>query len=115
MRHRLLNQHFGSRIDAARGLIQNEDGRVGQKRAGDGQELLLSLREIGGVLVDERVVAVGQRMGCLQSALSLARLTENGTRGPLHRARDQRGLLRTSATITLAASAPERPSSPVPG
>ena len=34
--------------------------RVRQDGAGDGQELLLALREVGGLLVEDRVVAVGQ-------------------------------------------------------
>ena len=34
--------------------------RVGQERAGDGEQLLLALRDVGGVVVDHGVVALGQ-------------------------------------------------------
>ena len=60
-RHRALDEHLGARVDRARRLVEDEDRRVGQERAGDGQQLLLAGREVRRVVVDDRVVAVGQR------------------------------------------------------
>ena len=60
-RHRALDEHLGAGVDRARGLVEDEDRRIGQERAGDRQQLLLARRQVGGVVVDDRVVAVGQR------------------------------------------------------
>ena len=52
---------FSSRaIDGRRGLVQNQDGRIAQQRAGEGHQLLLTLREVAAALLDGRVVAVLQ-------------------------------------------------------
>ena len=57
--HRLLDEHFGARVDAARGLVEDEDRRVRHERPGDRDELLLTGRDVRGVLVDDGVVALG--------------------------------------------------------
>ena len=60
-RHRPLDEHLGPRVDRRRRLVEDEDRRVGEERPGDRQELLLAGREVRRVVVDDRVVAVGQR------------------------------------------------------
>ena len=49
--HRLLNENLCSGIDAASGLIKYQDRRIGQKRASNGEQLLLSLRDVGCFLI----------------------------------------------------------------
>ena len=61
LRHGLLDQHLGTRVDRAGRLVEDEDLRIGQERAGDRQQLLLALRDVGRVVVEHRVVAVRQR------------------------------------------------------
>ena len=39
--HRLLDEHLGAGVHRRRRLVEDEDRRVGQERAGDGQQLLL--------------------------------------------------------------------------
>ena len=58
--HGLLDQHLGAGIDRAGGFIQDQDLRVGQDGPGDGQQLHLALRDVGGLLVQHHVVAVRQ-------------------------------------------------------
>ncbi len=58
--HGFLDQHLGTGIDRAGGLIQDEDLRVGEDGAGNGQQLLLPLRDIAGLLIQHHVVAFRQ-------------------------------------------------------
>lgn len=48
-------------VERARGLVQNEDARVAQEHARDGDALLLTAGQPRAALAHERVVAVGQR------------------------------------------------------
>ena len=59
--HRALDEDLGARVDRARGLVEDEDPPVGEERPGDRQELLLALRHARRVVVEDGVVAVGQR------------------------------------------------------
>ena len=59
-RHRLLDEHLGAGVDVARGLVQDQDGRVGEEGTGDGQELPLAGGDVGCILVQDGVVAVGK-------------------------------------------------------
>src|SRR5512132_2505412 len=61
-RHGPLDQHLGTGVDRARGLVEDEDGRVRQERPGDGDQLLLAGAQAGALLVEHGVVAVGQRV-----------------------------------------------------
>ena len=59
--HRALDEDLGPRVDRGGRLVEDEDRRVGEERAGDRQQLLLAGRQVGRVVVDDGVVAVGQR------------------------------------------------------
>ena len=47
---RFLDSGFGARVHAGGGLVQDEDARVGQDGAGDGQQLTLALAQVAGAL-----------------------------------------------------------------
>ena len=55
-----LDHPFAFGVEVAGGLVEDEDLRVGQDRAGDGDPLPLAAAELHAALADERVVAVGQ-------------------------------------------------------
>ena len=55
-----LDALFGAGIHAAGGLIQDQDAVVGQDGAGDGEQLLLALADVGSILVQLHLVAAGQ-------------------------------------------------------
>src|SRR6266496_2971292 len=59
--HRLLNQHLCSGIDATGCLIKNKDRRIGQDRTGNSQQLLLTLREVGCLLIQDGVITLRKR------------------------------------------------------
>src|SRR5205814_808324 len=46
LRHRLLDQDLGARVDVAGCLVEDQDARVGQKGAGDREQLALAGREL---------------------------------------------------------------------
>ena len=46
----LLNARLGARVDAAGGLVEDEDVGIGEDGAGDGQQLALALAEVAGAL-----------------------------------------------------------------
>jgi len=46
LRHRLLKQHLGARVDAARRPVEDRNRRIGEGRARDRQQLLLPLRQV---------------------------------------------------------------------
>ena len=54
----LLHQQLGEGVDVGGGLVQDQDARVGQQRAGEGDELALAHAEVAAALADGRVVAV---------------------------------------------------------
>ena len=60
--HRLLDQHLGAGVDRAGRLVEDQDRRVGEERPGDGEQLLLAGADVAALVVDHRVVAVGQRV-----------------------------------------------------
>src|ERR1700738_2220426 len=51
-----LDQRFGFGVQAAGGLVQNQNARVGQNCAGDGNALLLSAGKLDPTFPDQRVV-----------------------------------------------------------
>ena len=60
--HGALNKLLGTGIDVGSCLVQNQRRTVGQNGAGDGHELALTLRQIGALFVNHKVVAAGERM-----------------------------------------------------
>ena len=44
--HRLLDQHFGAGVHAARSLVEDQERRVLRNGTGNGQQLLLPHREV---------------------------------------------------------------------
>ena len=56
----LLDLGFGEGVNAGRGLIQNEDARLMNEHAHEGDELPLAHRETAPPLPDRAVQAVGQ-------------------------------------------------------
>ena len=56
----LLYGALGAGVEGAGGLVEDEDRRVAQDGAGDGEALLLAAGEAVAALADEGVVAVGQ-------------------------------------------------------
>ena len=60
-RHRLLDHDLGSRVDAAGGLVKDEDSRIAEEGASDGQQLFLPGRDVRGIIGQHRVVSLGQR------------------------------------------------------
>ena len=59
--HRLADLLLGVRVHGGRGLIQDQDLRIAQDDAGDGQQLALPLADVLRVVGQARVIAVGQR------------------------------------------------------
>ncbi len=57
---RLLDQILGLHIHAGGGVVEDQDARVEQEGAGDGDALLLAAGERDAALADPGVVAVGE-------------------------------------------------------
>ena len=55
---RLLDEELGLRVHARRGVVEDEDARVHEQRARDGDALLLAAGERHAALADPLVVAV---------------------------------------------------------
>ena len=51
--HGLLNEHLGSGINATGRFIQNQDLRIGQEGTRNGQQLLLTRRDVASPLHSE--------------------------------------------------------------
>ena len=58
--HAALDMLLGARVDGARGLVEDHDRRIGDRSAGDGEQLALALGEVRAVAGDDRIVAVRQ-------------------------------------------------------
>ncbi len=58
---RLVDRGLGGCVDRGRGVVEDEDARVGEHRAGERDALALAARQRHPPLADEGVVAVGQR------------------------------------------------------
>ena len=54
---RLLYQHFALRVEMAGGLVQNQDGRVLEQRARDGEALPLPAAKLDAAIADHGLVA----------------------------------------------------------
>ena len=57
---RLLDPALGGGVHAGGGVVQDQDARARQQRAGDGHALALAAGQRQAALADQRVVAVGQ-------------------------------------------------------
>ena len=59
---RLVDLLLDLHVDRRRGVVEHEDRRVHQQRAGDREPLALATGEREAALADHRVVALGQRL-----------------------------------------------------
>ena len=57
----LLDARLGVQVDVRRRLVEDEDPRVGDQRAREGDELALARRELHAALADLRVEPVLER------------------------------------------------------
>ena len=57
-----LNLALGARVHAGRRFIQDQDVRIAQRRAGDGQKLALPLAETAAALAQQSLIAIGQAL-----------------------------------------------------
>src|SRR5712675_1825132 len=60
LHHVLLHDPLAFIIESARRLVEDEDARVGNQRAGDGDALPLASGQAAAAFTDDRVVAFGQ-------------------------------------------------------
>ena len=51
--HRLLDEHLGAGVDRAGGLVEDQDRRIGEERAGDREQLLLARADVAALVVDD--------------------------------------------------------------
>ena len=58
--HVLLNSALALVVERACRLIENEDARIGNQRAGDGDALPLAPGQAAAPLTDDRVIALGE-------------------------------------------------------
>src|SRR5664280_2324114 len=58
--HCFLDTYFRSGIDAACSFIENQNGWICQDHTSDGQQLLLTSRDIGGLFIEDGIVSFGQ-------------------------------------------------------
>ena len=58
---RRLDRFLGAAVERAGGLVEDQDRRVLQQRAGDRHALLLAARELQPALADHRFIALRQR------------------------------------------------------
>ncbi len=58
--HTVLHQLLGAGINGGSCLIQNEHRRIGHRRPGNGQQLALTLGQVGAVAGQHGIIPVGQ-------------------------------------------------------
>ena len=68
-----LDQGLGFGIEAGRGFVENQDARIGQNRAGDGDALLLAAGELDAAFADDGVVGFWKALGKFVDAGDAAR------------------------------------------
>ena len=59
---RLLDQALGARVHAGGGFVQDQDARVGQRGAGDREQLALSLAQAGAAFAQHGLVLLRQAL-----------------------------------------------------
>src|SRR5215218_10764694 len=62
----LLDVDLGLGVEVGGGLVEDDDGRVGQQQPGDGQALLLAAGQPVAALADHRLPALGQALDQVQ-------------------------------------------------
>jgi hypothetical protein len=82
LRQRLLDQELALRVEIGRGLVQDEDGRILEEGAGDGQALPLAAGEPDAALADLGPIAVGERRDEVVGLGQAAGVLDLGARGP---------------------------------
>ena len=103
--HTPLDNGFGAGVDGGGSLVQNQAGRVGNRRTGDGDELALTLGEVGAVVGEQRVVTLrqtGDEIVRARQSGRLAALVVGGLQIAVadvvhHRAGEEVGLLQHDA------------------
>ncbi len=63
-----LDHGFGLGVERTGGLVEDEDARVGEDGAGDGEALALAAGELDAALADDGVVPLGEALGELVDA-----------------------------------------------
>ena len=58
----LLDQALGACVHGGGGFVQDQDARIGQRGAGDREQLPLSLRKTGAAFAQDGLVFVGQAL-----------------------------------------------------
>src|SRR5450759_3863384 len=58
--HCFLDAYFRSGIDAACGFVENQNGWICQDHTRDGQQLLLTSRDVGGLFIEDGIVSFWQ-------------------------------------------------------
>ncbi len=76
-----LDDALGLRVHAGGGFVQDQDARVGQQRAREGDQLALSHAEQRAALLHRRVIAVFQRHDELVRAHRFSRIDHLRVRG----------------------------------
>ena len=59
----VLDHRFGLGVERAGGFVEDEDARVGEDGAGDGETLTLAAGELDAALADDGVVLLGEALG----------------------------------------------------
>ena len=103
--HPFLNQNFGPGVYRGSRFVKNQNLRIRQEGPRDCQQLLLTLRNIAGIAVDHRLIAVIQRpdevidMCCLRRRddFLIRRIQPSVTKVLHHRSVKQPGILKHHA------------------
>ena len=66
----VLNHAFGGRVHGARGLVENEDARPGDHRAGESEQLPLASAEIAAPLADLGLITIAEAQNDVVGAKS---------------------------------------------
>src|SRR5258708_36814083 len=83
--HGFLDQDLGSGVDAAGGFVEDENSGIGQHRASDSEQLLLALRDVSSLLIENGVVAIWQGSDAVIGLGSFGVRAEGFRRGILTR------------------------------
>ena len=79
--HAALDEHLGAGVNGARGFVENQHRGIGDRRAGDGQQLPLALREVAAVAGEHGVVAILEAADEAVGIGELCRADALGVRG----------------------------------
>ena len=108
-----LDQELGRAVDVRGGLVEDQDARVGEQRAGDGDELALARREARAALAHAVVEALREARGDAVDADRLGRAAHLARRWrraaakrmlSAMRAGEQEGILQHDAELAAVAA-----------